>query len=330
MIVKVFDNGWRNEFLAKQYENNVVNELVKNITIDRSKSVIINSVWYTNDYHQTVLKKLKCLDFNQIILVAMLDAAIPHPEWYNEFDCKVIPIGYYPSNNKLDFWALFFNKFSKPVDHNILLDHTSIDCAYMCLNRKPHWHRKKLYNSLVSLNINSLGIVSMGSNTDVAIQVLTTDTDHDELAPNATKDHHGIPNDIASLGHLGNWTKSFLNVVTETFYDINRTHFVSEKIYKPIVGLRPFLVYDPDGAVKWLTDRQFEPYVDDFYDISDLNLTAPDNIPYFLKELCNQPPAYWQKKFVDLREKLLYNRNRFLQYVQEQQYIIQQGISCQI
>jgi hypothetical protein len=113
-------------------------------------------------------------------------------------------------------------------------------------------------------------------------------------------------------------------------YNINQNHFVSEKIFKPIVGLRPFLVYDADGAVNWLTSRGFDPYVTDFKDISDLDLSRPENIPEFLKTLCKQSTSYFQSKFVALMPKLLYNRNRFATYVAEQKHNINQGLQCQI
>jgi len=171
--------------------------------------------------------------------------------------------------------------------------------------------------------------VSMGGSGQ-AVQALAQDRDHDSLAPNATRAHYGIPNDIVSLGHVDNWCRHLVNVVTETFYDINQTGFVSEKIYKPIVGCRPFLVYDPDGGTQWLTKRGFEIYTCDFSDISDLDLSKPDNLPRFLVALCNQAPAYWQKKFVDLQEKILYNKNHFADYVQQQHKLVKQGIPCQI
>jgi hypothetical protein len=89
-------------------------------------------------------------------------------------------------------------------------------------------------------------------------------------------------------------------------------------------------VYDPDGGTQWLTDRGFETYINDFGDISDLDLSKPNNIPKFLVSLCNQTPAYWQKKFIDLQEKILYNKNHFADYVQQQHKLVKQGIPCQI
>jgi hypothetical protein len=87
-------------------------------------------------------------------------------------------------------------------------------------------------------------------------------------------------------------------------------------------------VYDPDGATQWLRDRGFETYTRDFGDISDLDLTNPDNLAAFLEVLCAQPRAYWQKKFIDLQSKIMYNKQHFTDYVRDQRLIIEKGIPC--
>ena len=328
MITKTFDNGWGNQFPLKQYERNIVDTMLTRLIADSSRTVLINSVWYTDEYHQQVLTWLRKNNFDQIVLVAMLDAAIPNAEWYAEFDCPVYSVGYYPGDYSVDFCALFVDHFLQVPAEN-LLDADLIDTPFMCLNRKPHWHRRKLYRRLEAFGLLDKGIVSMGGG-GVAVRALATDREHDELAPNAGKDHYGIPNDIVSLGHMTNWNRHLLNVVTETFYNINQTGFVSEKIYKPIVGCRPFLVYDPDGGTRWLTERGFEPYVNDFRDISDADLLEPSNLAQFLVVLCEQPAAYWRQKFVDLKPKMLYNKNHFADYVKQQKLIVEKGITCPV
>ena len=329
MIIKTFDQGWGREYPLKQYEQGIVSNLTKHFVLNNQRIVMINSVWYTHEMHEQVMSWLRNNDWDQIVLIAMLDAAIPHPDRYAEFDRPVTGVGYYPGSGQLDFWALFVDHFLQAPDQDILLRANTIDTAYMCLNRKPHWHRQKLYNQLKNLDLVSKGIVSMGGEGQAVI-TLTQDCEHDTLAPNATREHHGIPNDIASLGLQSNWSSHLLNVVTETVYDINQSGFVSEKIYKPIVGCRPFLVYDPDGGTRWLRDRGFESYTQDFGDISNLDLVEPHNLPEFLKILCDQTPAYWQKKFVDLQEKIQYNKAHFADYVKQQQSIIEKGIPCPI
>jgi hypothetical protein len=150
-----------------------------------------------------------------------------------------------------------------------------------------------------------------------------------DLAPNSGNNQFGIPNDISTLGNIDYWQQHFLNVVTETVYDINSMNFVSEKIYKPILGMRPFLVYDTDSAYCWLTDRGFESYVDDFKDITDLDLKNPENLAPFLVTLSSQQPSYWKKKLVDLNQKIVYNKQNFYKYVDRQKFKVQKGIVWQ-
>jgi hypothetical protein len=71
----------------------------------------------------------------------------------------------------------------------------------------------------------------------------------------------------------------------------------------------------------------FEHYCDDFADISDLDLRQPNNIPLFLKTLSDQPTDYYKKKYQQLTKKILYNKNRFNQYVQEQIDNIEKGLT---
>ena len=329
MIIKKFDNGWGSVWPLKQFEQSIVDDLLQHMAQDTSRTVVINSVWYSTEYHQQVLAWLRNNQLDRIVLVAMIDAAIPRPEWYAEFDCEVVSVGYYHGDHSLDFCAVFVDKFLNAPALDQLTDASRIDTAYMCLNRKPHWHRQKLYNKLQSLDLLQYGMVSMGG-SGTATRSLVVDTDHDNLAPNASRDHYGIPNDIVSLGHVENWQRHFVNIVTETFYDINRTGFVSEKIYKPVVGCRPFLVYDPDGGTQWLRDHGFESYVTDFRDITDLDLSTPDNLADFLIVLCEQTPQYWQAKYLALQEKILYNKHHFTDHVQHQWTKIKQGILCQV
>jgi hypothetical protein len=325
MIVKIFDNGWGPNFPLKKLEKQIVEHYLAQ---DHSKIVLINSTWYSADYHQQVMADLRNLEFDKIVLVSMLDATIPAPEWYQELDCPVYAVGYYPGPNAIDFWALVVDQHFVRPDFD-WSDNFKIDTAYMCLNRKPHWHRVQLYNQLVNLGIIDQGIVSLGGDNGSATRLLKCDLGQSNLAPNAGTEQNGISNDIMSLGHPNNWQRHFLNIVTETQFDIKKTYFVSEKIYKPIIGMRPFLVY-AIGADSWLTERGFELYTTDFQDISDLDLSDPYNLPNFLSTLCQQDSQYWQAKYVALKDKIVYNKTQFTEYVKQQKLIVEKGIQCQI
>lgn len=316
MILKEYDIGWGTNWPMKQLEQQVVRTKLSKYYTDESRTVIINSVWYTSDYHQQVMAELREIQPTHIFVVAMLDPPIVQLNWFDELNCEVLGIGYYSGPGYIDYFPLFMQHFYQPVDQSLLLTASMIDTPYMCLNRKPHQHRMRLYQGLEAAGLLDCGIVSMGGTPP--LRLLDEDGPGQELAPNGGTAQYGIANDIASLGNIDNWQRHFVNIVTETIWDIEPSNFVSEKTFKPILGLRPFLIYAPNGGVECLRSRGFEPYVDDFKDITDANIREPYNIPVFLTELCKQPTNYLQMKFLQLQEKLLHNQNRFNIYVREQ------------
>jgi len=327
MLIKTFDFGWGAEWLIKQIETSLVQNYLRHwLANQNTQVVIINSTWYGTREHDLVMSWLRTHAWSHAVLVSMIDAAIVKREWFSEFDRDIIEVGYYPGANEIIFWADIAKKYILPVDLP-----ANIDTAFMCLNRKPHWHRRRLFRSLQAADLVKHGIVSMGCDDQhVELCLINENLPGNSLAPNGYADSHGIPNDIASLGDPQNWQRHFLNVVTETVYDINSNHFVSEKIFKPMIGGRPFLVYDADGGHKWLTDHGFMSYVTDFRDISDLDLKEPNNLVPFLGTLVQQPVSYFKKKLLDLGPKIKYNEERFTEFVIQQQQKILQGLPCPI
>lgn len=338
MIVHEFNWGWGPDWQIKQFEIEIVNQYLHPLNSDTSKTLVINSCWYDNQWYANKEKEhfqrqVEGKDFDQIVLVSMLDAAIPQPRDFEKFQCPIFGVGYYPGPYEIDFWALVVDKFYPTYSCQELNDPSAFDMAYMCLNRKPHPHRRRLYRKLNGLNLLDAGLVSMGSSEDSPPRLIPNDEDTKSalnLAPNGYVSHYGIANDIASLGSIKNWQRCFLNIVTETNFQISKYHFVSEKIYKPILGMRPFLVYADDGGVDWLHSHGFETFVNDFKDISDLDLAMPDNIPNFLQQLCDAGLSYWKSKYIALNEKILHNKNQFEHHVQSNKDKIKKGIPCQL
>jgi len=326
MISYTYDRGWGNEWPLKQLETSVVTQYLQPWINDGVPTAVINSTWFQGTDVEHIKHELSVHNVERVILISMLDPAIAMPEMFAPW--PVSAVGYYPGDHSIDFWALFADQHMSIDDR--VLRHSDIDTAYMCLNRKPHWHRRRLYQALSQKNLLDRGIVSMGSDHSAPIRRVDHWDQSNNLAPNGAADQHGIVNDIASLGDPVLWQRHFLNIVTETIFEIGSRAFVSEKIYKPILGLRPFLVYADDGAVAWLHQRGFESYVNDFSDITDVNLSDPDRIPEFLVTLCQQPVSYLQSKYLALKPKLLYNRDNFCKYVQSIRLKLNQGITCQI
>lgn len=325
MIAHCHDYGWGPEWPVKQIEREITDRYLAPLIRSDQRVVLINSTWYGQEQHALTLDWLRTNPWDIVIVVSMIDAAIPDVGWFGEFDRPVVAVGSYPGTHHISLWAEVAARYIQPFREN------SIDTAFMCLNRKPHWHRQRLYQQILTANLLDQGLVSMGGvEGGPPMRVLSESVTANDLAPNGAHHYYGIANDIASLGDLTMWRKHFLNVVTETVFDVDAKYFVSEKVFKPMLGARPFLVYAAGGAEQWLRDQGFESYLDDFQDISDLDLRNADNITPFLTSLCDQGRAYWQHKYIDLLPKIQYNLQRFHDFVAEQRQRIQQGISCPI
>jgi hypothetical protein len=325
MIVHCHDYGWGPEWPIKQIEQEITQQYLSPLIESSQRVVVINSTWYGQEQHQQTTAWLRDHSWDIAVLVCMIDAPIPAPDWFAEHDRPVVSIGAAPGPCHVSLWAEVAARYIQPFSEH------EIDQPFMCLNRKPHWHRLRIYQQLCAANLLEHGTVSLGaSHGSLAVRTIPEDVLTNDLAPNSSHQHHGIPNDIMSLGDLSNWRRHFLNIVTETVFDVDAKYFVSEKIFKPILGQRPFLVYAAGGAEQWLKQQGFLPYIDDFRDITDLDLREADNIVPFLRMVCAQGPAYWNKKYLDLLPKIQYNLHRFHEFVQEQRQKIQQGITCPI
>jgi hypothetical protein len=121
MIIKTFDQGWGREHPLKQYEQGIVSDLVKHFVLKQSTYSHDQQCVVHNEMHEQVMTWLRNNNWDQIVLIAMLDAAIPYPDRYAEFDRPVTGIGYYPGAGQVDFCALFVDHFLQAPDNDVLV-----------------------------------------------------------------------------------------------------------------------------------------------------------------------------------------------------------------
>jgi len=317
MIIRDFNNGWGPQFQLRQFEQEVVNQYLDAWRNDSTPSILVNSTWYNRDYHSGVLDFMAQHQVRRVALISFMDPAIVKSDWFDGTGAEIRSVGYYKGQDEIDVWALIVDRyFDRTLENKIEQWHCSmLDTAFLCYNRKPHWHRRKLFNQLTELNCVQQGILTMGHESGIPTVGLRNDVTACDIAPNPGNEQYGIVNDIMSLGPQNIWNRCFLNVVTETVFDVDTEWFVSEKIYKPIIGNRPFLVYAPNGAQSWLRHIGIEPYTLDFSDISDLDIQQEKNIAPFLRCLAMQGSSYYCDKYLALQDKIKYNRNQFRKHV---------------
>lgn len=162
---------------------------------------------------------------------------------------------------------------------------------FLSLNRRPRVHRIILFteimkdpilkeNSVISLGSRDLEFISQagfGSAwADWYECFISEDYKHDKYSGidflknyDSSQDAFVDSNLEYNLAFNFNETlhlNTFVNILTETLFE-NETVFLSEKIFKPILGCQPFIVFGNPGTIQELKNMGFKTF-EDFWDES--------------------------------------------------------------
>lgn len=199
----------------------------------------------------------------------------------------------------LDFVYTYLEKYQTFDPYDI-----DITKTFMCLNRKPHRHRIELVESLG--NLIKDGYVSLGIDTPITLENDIVNDDGDNAVAGTAG---GITNDITGLGHPDNWNSHFLNVVTET--TIHTNVFLSEKIFKPIIGMRPFIVLGDDKVYEVLKNWGFDTF-DDIVGTGYTGKYYTDRIEWIVNVLENlNREKHLKELLIKLKPRLEDNKKLF-------------------
>ena len=289
------DNGFPYSWKAGRVE-----QLLRNILEEKIRSqqavdtvMLINSTWLLD---RDLAQEIQDADPDFIICHNFVDPVIPQVKQIIQ-DSGVPHLFIGNCNQyRLDFWAMACDlNFQAYTEREL---HLNLNAQkFMCLNRKPHAHRRTMVRYLEP--VTNQGYLTVGADP------LLTDNDIGDYT---------VPNDVYTLGDIVAWQDAYLNIVTETVFS-NDEFFISEKTWKPIIGLRPFFVYGQPELRKYLKEQGFDIFEDLIkYDClpkhaaeehyAELAVNTVKNL------IINYSPQFQQR--------LLANQQRFRSYVYEQ------------
>jgi len=223
------------------------------------------------------------------------------------------------TNNQyyFNYCAEFIRHYPDRFFDEAYLKEPKIVNKFLCLNRKMHEHRIYLLDLFDKLGISQQGLISRDGNF-----LGNLDQKYIDFIRSDPSESHDIPNDIFSLGDPDIWNSFFLNIVTET-----TTHtdvFITEKTWKPIIGLRPFVVLGDYAVNSKLQDLGFDTFDDlfgnwwkdsnewkDWRDRTNRLAVVLDS--FFADNSVIQLNSLYKK----LKPRLIENRNRFIEYQKE-------------
>jgi len=293
-IIKT-DNGFPRAWKAGRVEHLIRNILERKaqeqLAVDRV--MLINPTWLLD---RDLAQEIQAADPDFIICHWFVDPVIP------KIKQIVIDSGrpyLFVGNidpDRIDFWAMVCDlNFQAYTNEELQLQPGAR--KFMCLNRKPHAHRRIIMQALEQ--VQDQGYLTTGATLEL------TDADVGDYA---------VPNDVYTLGDIATWQDAYLNIVTETVFD-NNDFFISEKTWKPIIGLRPFMVYGQPKLRQYLNEQGFDTF-EDMIDYASLpeQATETDYADLAVATVKNLRPTISPH----LLKRLLSNKQRFHDYVYEQ------------
>lgn len=303
-----------------------------------TNNLIINTTWFgpqfDNGEYASVLKMAENnIQLDNIFFVSMVDEVMITPDQINDiknrFNSKLYCIGNFDNEYQFNFISTTLPKyFTSYCEEELKL--TNLEHIFLCYNRKPRQHRIDLIDKLIENKLENLGVLSLGKNDPTYskklsnISILLNETpDQFAKAGNwGMPMNFGIPHDIHSLGNMKLWQTHFLNIVGETIFDPWDDLFVTEKTWKPIIGLRPFIINGQAKKIyKYLRDNGFKTFNHYFNNIELENVKefeVHDSIISVIQYLIKMEKKEILSMYNDMIPDLQHNRNRFFEFAKEQ------------
>jgi hypothetical protein len=231
-------------------------------------------------------------------------------------------------------WYYFFHGFAALNwfrDSQYITDDINFKQVFVCFNhlvRSRRSYRLSLVSKLLSRGLDEFGKISLLATSQDII-----DECNDE---NSYLSHHEkniidtnltskvplvIDNEFvdgrysAHFGHneLKLWQSFLWHVVTETVFYEPKQH-LTEKIFKPIVSMRPFILISAPGNLAYLRSygfKTFSNWIDESYDNEIDNNRRLDMIVNELEKLCSLSRDQLYKMHQEMLPVLHYNKQHF-------------------
>lgn len=290
------------------------------------KNLVINTTWLgpAFDSWERLLSKNYCCD--NLFWLALVDPVpmLPHhikqvEEKFQAKCVKYIGLGF-EGEYRLDTPSIAILEGDIPhYEEQEKILPLSFKYRYINYNRKPHAHRIDMVNKFFEHKLDSYGIITLETtdNYDYDIGQGKTCPTVSNIPPEYAHENLYEP----TLGCLYLWQNHFLNIASETEFFPWDNMFVTEKTWKPILGLRPFIINGQTKIYSWLRDQGFKTFNHywDFANIENVKeFEVHDSIIEVVKYLCNTDEATLGEIYRDMLPDLQHNKQRFFEFAREQ------------
>ena len=324
--IEIFDKT------ARQIEDKFPNE----------RNLLINTTWFGPQFGNGEWEKIEQLfkdnlKFDNLFLLSVIDPLYLMEKHISEMCVrfgikKTYRIGMFDVGKyEWNFHAIVGdNLMPKYNNEDVMLKNCNKD--FLCYQRKPRAWRVDFVKLLKENNLIDNGIITLGAKTENdhdwskgrTWEPITLDESHDPYRNDGqnNKAHYGgIPNDLVTVGSLDVWNRCFLYISSETVFDHWEPIFVNERIWKPMIGLRPYIIQGNPKTYQWLERNGFRTF-NEYWSHIDLKHSTDvlnDHISV-LKFLRDKSKEEKMSMYQDMLSDLIHNKQRFYEFSREQKH----------
>ena len=291
-------------------------------------NLVLNLTWFglqfDNDSWINFEQLVQKMQFDRLFFVALVD-----PSYLNVTELQQVKnmaqslevyyIGNFDSPHGFNFFApILKNNFKHYTTEQLtLINPTKI---YVNYNRKPRKHRVEFVERLAESNLLDLGTVTLGKgNHNYHMTIGEKQEDYIAVGTQEMQ-HWGLPSDYYSLHRLDIWQNTFLYINGATENNPVNDLFCQQDTFKPIIGLRPFVINGVQKTYRWLRLHGFKTF-NHYWPHINLETCHTDDIH---KNICEV--IVWlqtqdlEQLYLDMLPDLHYNKLRFDEFALEQKY----------
>jgi len=317
-------------------ENDCINIIKAQIErhFSNERNALINLTWFGPQFNTSGWPfVLDCessgITYDNIFFLATVD-----PPYLNDTELRevknklkalrVFYLGNFDSPHGFNFFApVISKKFKKYTEDELLL--TDVTHIYVSYSRKPREHRVTFVKKLIENNLLNLGVATLGVDNTNDLLLSIGEKDQDYLEWGNSTCHwgkYGVPHDMYSLHRMDIWKTSFLYINSATEFNPINDLFCQQDTFKPMIGMRPFVINGVQKTYRWLRLNGFKTFNHYWEHIDIENGDVHNTIVELIKYLNSLSRQEILLMYNDMIPDLKYNKERFFEFSKEQNYKI--------
>jgi len=337
-IARTFPTKW----IYGEYEEKILHSLTAQIDshFPDQNNLILNFTWHgpwtdteVDDYISTGKK------IDQLFVVCTVDGYLGTLDHYIKRLKDTVGVStvhwignFENSPFEFNFFAIVCRDHFKKYDTQDLML-TDVKHAFVSYNRKPYPHRLEFVRELVNTGLNNHGVITMGRSfpgEDHGLFMSIGEREEDYVKyghwyePGTESTPHEIPHDLFSLHNWSVWQHHFLHVTGATIFPDYLPVFVNQIHFKPIIGLRPFIINGQSKQSAYLRKHGFRTF-EKWFPGTEVNTSPPEaaeqsknQLVNTLQNLVKLSPTQMLDMYQSMLPDLLHNRQRWFEWADEQ------------